>query len=268
MKTTRLTFFILLYTLSFSCNNKPDKGSDNIDYQIVTFETSFGDCSNTDSNCYEIKIVCPELKMGNPGVQTRINASIRDTVLNTLAGFSGLQGNLPSSVEDISKNIFNEFARLKEEFSDFSQQWYIRMEAEVLLANEQLISIMLFTDSYTGGAHGNSWISFLNFSTETGTELTWKDMVTNKKEFLKLSEIKFRKVREIPVGASLGEAGFFFKDDVFVLPQSIGFTEEGMVSVFNSYEAGPYYLGPTEYLIPWNKLEFILKDPYKILAGK
>jgi hypothetical protein len=54
--------------------------------------------------------------------------------------------------------------------------------------------------------------------------------------------------------ASLLEHGFEFPRNKFKLNDNYGFTRDGIVFVFNSYEIASYAEGPTEIIIPYKKI--------------
>ena len=74
-----------------------------------------------------------------------------------------------------------------------------------------------------------------------------------------IGEQIFRQVKEIPDTASLNENYFEFADDTFQLNKNYGFRKEGIVFYYNNYEIAPYAAGPSEVLIPYERIREWLK---------
>ena len=85
--------------------------------------------------------------------------------------------------------------------------------------------------------------------------LSSKDIIKNQKQLTKIAEAQFRDYYEIPVGEAFSDYGFTFENDEFSLPEAIGFSNNGMILYYNSYEIAPYANGPTDLTIPFSKLE-------------
>jgi hypothetical protein len=50
---------------------------------------------------------------------------------------------------------------------------------------------------------------------------------------------------------------FFFGKD-FVLPENIGYNEEGLLLLYNTYEIASYAMGITEFTIPYSEINNLL----------
>jgi len=61
--------------------------------------------------------------------------------------------------------------------------------------------------------------------------------------------------------SSFAAAGFWFKEG-FELTPNWGFTRDGMLFHYNSYEVAPYSMGPTDALVPWSELSGIVRPAY------
>jgi hypothetical protein len=53
--------------------------------------------------------------------------------------------------------------------------------------------------------------------------------------------------------------GYTFPEDRFALNDNYGFSREGISFFFNSYEIAPYVMGPTEVLIPYDRIREWIK---------
>jgi hypothetical protein len=51
---------------------------------------------------------------------------------------------------------------------------------------------------------------------------------------------------------------YFFGED-FKLPENIGFNDEGVIFLYNTYELSSYAQGITEFTIPYNEISKFIK---------
>ncbi len=130
--------------------------------------------------------------------------------------------------------------------------WEALIDGEVTYQSPEITCIAVNSYLNTGGAHGNMNISFLNFNSQTGEILQIEDYIKNRKDFLKLVESHF----DLEIEKKLDEDNFndyFFGDD-FQLPENIGFSDEGIILLYNVYEIAPYSKGITEFTIPFEEV--------------
>ena len=117
--------------------------------------------------------------------------------------------------------------------------------------SEVVISIALTSYQNTGGAHGILNISFLNFDVETGEPISNVDLFSDFSAFKAIAEQHFKKEIE-------GKESQYFKSDTFALPANIGFDDEGIFLLYNTYEIAPYSTGLTEIHIPFEEVSMLL----------
>ena len=116
--------------------------------------------------------------------------------------------------------------------------------------NEHLVSLEILKYIFTGGAHGYGGISFLNFDLETGETMKTSDLFIDFAEFESFAEIKFKEAHDIPMGDNINATGFWFDDDKFYIPKTVGFNKNKLVIIYNQYEISSYAEGPVLLEIP------------------
>lgn len=135
-------------------------------------------------------------------------------------------------------------------------------EAEITVRksyeNEQFVSLEANSYFFTGGAHGYGGTSYFNFDIETGTLIENSTLFQNYPEFESFAEIKFKEAHTIPEGDSVNATGFWFENDTFYLPETIGFDENNLIIIYNSYEIAPYATGPVVLEIPLTEVASFL----------
>jgi hypothetical protein len=81
-----------------------------------------------------------------------------------------------------------------------------------------------------------------------------------EEKLTQLGEKAFRKERALTDTASLQKNYFEFPANKFTLNQNYGFTKEGIVFYYNSYEIAAYAAGPTEVIIPYEEIKGWLRE--------
>lgn len=131
----------------------------------------------------------------------------------------------------------------------------------------RLISVLLSTYAYTGGAHGNTGFVFKNFAMVGGKAVPLKladlfrTRIIPREAVSRLVIAKLKKqegatwVRDGEVKALSAEQAEQFK-----------VTDKGLEYVFAPYEMGPYVSGPISCLLKWSELKPHL-DPNGPLKG-
>jgi len=139
----------------------------------------------------------------------------------------------------------------KDEFEESSLVWEAQIEGEVTYQSPEITCVAINSYLNTGGAHGSMNISFLNFNSQTG-ELLKNDEFIKSNDFLKLAKTYFR----LEIEETLDKDSFndYFWGDDFHLPENIGFSDEGVILLYNVYEIAPYSEGITEFTIPFEKV--------------
>lgn len=234
----QLVIFCLFLLVFMSCEK---------DVSITFKETLF-----TPKTAASIEILYPKVKESH-AVANQINSEI-ERYISQQVSFKDSVNLL--SIKDATTKFDNAFIQFKNDFPKTSQQWELNVEGEVLYKSLNVICIGMSSYMYTGGAHGNDRIDFLNFNPENGILLSTADVINNLEAFGDLVETHLK--QEIETGKNESITDYFFGED-FKLPQSLGFNEEGLIILYNKYEIASYAQGITEFIIPYNEVRSYLK---------
>lgn len=181
-----------------------------------------------------------------------INKTIASEILKSIP----ISENKTIETLEEALTAFNaEYTTFKTNFEDSSQVWALAIETEVLYTTESIVTVALSVYSDTGGAHGNDTIQFLNFDSQTGKRYSNEDLLSNIEGFKTLAKSFFLEHMKNE-GSDISE---FFFGKPFQLPENIGFSEEGVVLLYNVYEIASYSQGYTEFVIPSDKAQEFLK---------
>jgi len=234
---------ILLLLLS-ACKSEPaipEFGS------LIIDEISELDCDPEEENCAYISINIPWAKERGSR-NKRINENIEQHVIN-LVDFQ--EKNNFNNLRDLSKSFISNYESSATDFPEYNIPWEASIEGRVLSSNQNLISLEFDLAMFTGGAHGFTSISFLNFEPATGNILSHDDLFTS--EFKNYAEEIFRKEYGIPADDPINSTGYFFENDTFHLPDNIGFLEDKIILRYNAYEVASYSEGGIQLEIPMDE---------------
>ncbi|RKE98996.1 DUF3298 and DUF4163 domain-containing protein [Ichthyenterobacterium magnum] len=232
----KIIILLLIISTSISCKKE------------VTLNFKEQNISLTENAVIDINYPKAE---GSKDIANLINKKIENYIVN--------QTNMTEdslvevSIDDAIKKFNQEYIDFKNEFPDSSQQWEAMIDGEVTYQSPELICIAINSYLDTGGAHGNSYIKFLNFDANNGVQLHKKAIIKDEEVFSNIvsnflkAEIENESIENI-----------FFEGN-FKLPESIGFNDEGVIILYNAYEIASYTQGITEFTIPYDEIEQAIK---------
>ncbi|EMQ95790.1 hypothetical protein D778_01680 [Xanthomarina gelatinilytica] len=232
-----MRFKIFIYAIIISLISQTCKEEKTVEFQEVTKTT-------TNNKLLEIHI--PEAS-GNDDISKNINFSIHQHVINSL-NIKDTEAPALKTIEESIDAFNNEYESFKSDFPETIIAWEAQIDGEVMYQSADVISLSITTYMNTGGAHGHLNVSFLNFNAQTGKMLKNEDLFEDYLAFTKIAKTYFDE--EIADKKDL-----YFEPDNFTLPENIGFNEEGVILLYNTYEIAPYSSGMTEIQIPWEELQ-------------
>lgn len=234
-----ISLLFLFLTLIFSCSNET---------KTISFE------NNSYENHYEADIsVSIDEAIVNSEVSKIINFKIKEAIISTLSDVTK-----KTSLESVLEDFDAEFITFKKQFPEASHPaWELHIETEKVYQSEEIITLSINTYEFKGGAHGNDKIKFLNLNANTGEVYKLSDIVDNSDDFKALAKDHFLKSIDADKENNQIEDYFFGKP--FQLPENIGFSDDGLVFLYNVYEVASYDQGYTEFVIPFDAVESYLK---------
>ncbi len=244
----------MIVLLFSACQDEKKPTEIPLRFEKETFVKKAGEnCDSADYDCTIISLEVLEAK-GPPVTSDMINSTLRDQVISTISSEEDTQ---ISNLEELTENFISDYKKAVESFSS-EPPWEAYLNQSIYRQDEQLLSIGTTTEIFSGGAHGYKNLSFLNFDPKTGEQLSWKDIFTP--EFKKYAERRFREEHKIPAEDNINSTGFWFENEAFHLPANIGFTDEQVILIYNSYEIAPYADGDFYMEIPMEEVRPFLKN--------
>lgn len=210
--------------------------------------------TNTISTAFEadISVAYDEATHSND-LSKAINKSIETAILHTVNS-----ADKETDIDAVLKHFNDEYLKFVQEYPEAAEPiWELNIESELTYQSPEIITIAISAYEFKGGAHGNDQVKLLNLDAKTGSTLEINDIINDVEGFKKLAEAKFLKSIEKDKN-NLTMESFFFGEP-FKLPENIGFSEEGLILLYNVYEVASYDLGYTEFMIPFEDAEAFLK---------
>ena len=124
------------------------------------------------------------------------------------------------------------------------------MKYSVPYNQDNILSISITYDEYSGGAHGNAWIDTYNYNLLTAKQLSLKDVITNQKQLDKVNKY----IREQMIARNKKGAQFWVEDfkSVNLTQDQFYYTNGGIVIIFGEYEYAPYANGISFFKVPYS----------------
>jgi len=235
----KTSLLIVILALVISCKNEVK--IDFIEQNIELLEDA------------EISINYPKAR-GTQSVADLINTTLQNYIVNQTNLTEDSLTNL--TIDDAVKQFDKAYINFKSDFPDNAQQWEALIDGEVTYHSPEVISIVISTYLDTGGAHGNTNVKFFNFDSQTGKLFSKKELITNIDGLSKLVQSRLKDEIEANADNEPLEDLFFGKD--FQLPESFGYSDEGLIILYNPYEMASYAQGIVEFTIPFEDVSAFL----------
>ena len=161
-----------------------------------------------------------------------------------------------------------------------SFNWYYTEKVESRMVSvkgfmpgrEKLLVLTKTTESYLGGAHGNSFTACFVIDPAAAKHLALDDIFSSPEELRLRLEAELRRQYKLPEGAPLSSAGFF--EDRIELPENFFLAETPgnssggpsgdspfMRFLWNTYEIAPHTMGAIEVSLPLKSLSPLFRNP-------
>jgi hypothetical protein len=224
----------------------------NIEFSSESFtEKELSICK--DSKCPEVTINYVEV-FGDDDVSEKINNKIKKFIFASLLM---VEDTIPTAktIQEAATGFIEAYKSDKAQFPDMAGEYFAEISVNEIYNSKEHLCFEMRQYLFTGGAHGYGTTSFLNIDPKTGEELTSEELFKNNEKFTAFAEKKFRAQQKIGNDQSINVNGFWFENDEFYLPESVGFTQDSLIFVYNQYDIASYADGPIELKIAMKEAE-------------
>jgi hypothetical protein len=223
------------------------------------------DCDKPDTlrlNCAEVNLSYPELKNGNDALKKAIADWANSNLLGLLAPETDpdkMTGGI--NLDSAINTFFESHKAFVAEMPDAMAYYVANVSDTILLNNGKDLTLRLDCYSFTGGAHGNPYTAIATWDAATGTLYKLENMFTDLTALQTMAEKKFRETKpDLFLPEDKGGWGFNFDETFpFKLADNYGLTDKGLFLCYVPYEVGPYAIGQTEFVIPFEELKPLMK---------
>lgn len=257
------TFFLLGSLALFSCTNNAPKitapGS-------IRFQTEKIEEKMMQDSLLQMRFYIEDLHIENSYASSEsLENKIRESLLRNNVSSEGSY----RDYNDMISKMKAEYRLLNSE-NEMTQAWELSQSIEVVLNENGLFGLQSSHYSFTGGAHGNTYIFNQTYRLEDQSILGLDSLLlpTEKTRFIAFCESRFRNDREITTAESLGSRGFWFKEDTFYLPHNYSYSATGLRLYYNSYEIAPYAYGVIEIALSNAEIAPFIKSRYQLQIQK
>lgn len=236
---SKLLFLLLLLWVIFGCVKDPS-------FEFVSHINSEADLTIcNDFSCPEVSVSYISL-IGEMDTAEKINTSIKNYIINTLYLGDKEKPSESNTILGAIENFIEMYRTHSAEFPNMSTEYFADVSVTKLYYSKEIISLELRQYLYTGGAHGNGYVQFMNLDPTTGEKIPLTKLCKNIDGFTNFVEGKFREKFNIPFSSNINSTGFWFSEDTFYLPATMGLTAKSILIRYNQYEIDSYAAGPIE----------------------
>jgi hypothetical protein len=263
-------FFLLLLGLLWSCKTKPTTNPDNPLGDSQDSLSSFAPAW-VDLKLEPVKVkkrlscpdtVCTEVTVAYYRViddgYLRVNEMLEKLVNDRLADY--VRKAKGTSTEALADEFLIDYQEFKEAFPESNLPWQLDIKSTISFSTTDFISLRVTEYAYTGGAHDNEALNYVNLKTTGEILKNYSDFFTSPDVLKNMAEQRFRDARNLTRTADLAEAGYMFENNEFQLSTNFGFNKQGLLIYYNAYEIAAYVQGPTEVLLTWEEISSLWKN--------
>lgn len=213
-----------------------------------------GTCIYTSSYGYPIVTIT-----GHEDAAAKINADIQEIVSAFLIGAENDE--LQYAKDDYATR--SEDPEWDYPFLPYASELYFTTAR----SDSNVISFVITNYAYSGGAHGFTITTGVNYNTQTGEKVSFLELAENADTF-HADTLAYNQ----ELAASVSYQGMLFSDEsiyngelesVLYAEDSWYLSTSGLVFLSNPYALGPYAAGTIEFVIPYSDLDVMgLKDAF------
>ncbi|WP_299213319.1 DUF3298 and DUF4163 domain-containing protein [uncultured Aquimarina sp.] len=232
----RVIFFLVILVYFNSCET-----SESFTFQKRTITIDdFFDCQATDCAITEIFLL-------ESVSESEISKSINVEIEKAASSLLNMEDDVSlNSMEKALKSFNTSYQEMKKEFPQETIPYEASINCDMSFQNTDILSVLVDSYIFTGGAHGSGNSTYLNIHLKTGKTIANEKLIKDYNNFSNFVENVFRITHSIPENQSINSTGFFFENDTFALPANIGLTDTHLILLYNQYEISSYAEGPIE----------------------
>ena len=206
---------------------------------------SFSEVNILNEDVAKIEINMP-MAHGNAQVSAKINATLNEFVCDALHldASNEKQETIKASIKAFNESFSNFNTLISSELKSELPVWEAFVDGELIYNNETISCIAMNTSINTGAANTSMVFKFFNFDNKTGNLLTTEELVNNLSEF----KILIKQYYDKEINASFNDVEI--SNNTFKLPENLGFSDEGVIILYDNFDLGSFENEIIEFTIP------------------
>lgn len=243
--------------LWLSCQSEPVPAA--VDVRMETF--AYKRCVR-DSLCAEVKAIYPVVSSSDAALAQRLTDTLQAIVGETMdvGEVADIAPGTPfrQRLEALGPKLL---AALEADYGQdtaFTHLFYmVDSESKMVLNAPRYLSIDVSTYQFMGGAHGLGTITLYTLNKTTGQRVeALTEVISDTTALRPLVEQAFLEAnRAKDLGMEVTMESLLLEPETpLPLPLNFCIVPEGVRMVYNPYEVTPYALGPTDFVLTWEKL--------------
>ncbi len=240
---------------------KADNNNAILQIDSLLFNKQYGNCQQEEP-CVSIQV---KTLLATAGTNAQALQNINQALHNAAATYM-IEGN-----EAVANRTMEQLAELvrqtfEKEGKQYGMSWQYDIESYLRMNENQILSVEVASNTYTGGAHPNFANSLMSFDTQTGNRLSLSDLLVPTYQ-PRLSQIIAQQLRQqfdIPAAVPLTQHGFI--TDHVAPNDNYMLTPKNIVFHYNAYEIAPYVMGHIVVEVPYDQISDLIAPNSKINA--
>lgn len=196
-------------------------------------------------------------------------ANINNAVIGRTFGFENMQPT--TAIDSFVKIMREDYLQLRPEYYNEKSingggEWFnynYDISSKVSHGRNDVINYSIFHSSYTGGAHGSNFYTFINFDPQSGKEIKLDDVF--KPDYYEALTDRLITALAKEKGAKtldeLQEKGYLILNDMYPTDNFL-LKSDSIVFHYNHYDIAPYAMGESDIAFSYEKLKDLLRDEY------
>ena len=193
-----LLLFIALCTITkplYEVMLKDKSGNVSKNSGVLTYETKhlkkeYGESQRKEGHYAAVDISYPVVTAGNNACKNSVNTYIQNYLIQKLRDYLPRNTAEENDIGTLAQSFLNGYKAFVKEFPESHQRWFITINGEVIYNTPAITTLTLSINTYTGGAHGNSGLTYVSFDAATGEKITLTNIITDEKKLVERSEKK------------------------------------------------------------------------------
>ncbi|MBN8429296.1 DUF4163 domain-containing protein [Microbulbifer salipaludis] len=246
-----VTVILLVISAVSGCEKENSEPAAALNSEAEALEMLAPNCASPE-DCTSVSIR-REVYIDHPA----LNDAVYEQLLQQLQG--DVDSSTPSldSLDKVAQKFIDDAA----DVADMSAaRWELNGDTKMLARRGDVLTIVISSYVYSGGAHGMPVRHWLNWDLAKQSKLSLADVIEAEKEdeFWQAAEEAHRQWLD-----AQGADADFRQNWPFARSSDFRMTDDGLELLYGVYTLGPYSMGEVTLTLPMEKIAGLLRAPYR-----